>query len=351
MEQREKKKKHYWNILFLMLMVGATVFVVFRDKSLSDIWKDIQSVNPVWLGLAAVASLFSSFLLGLALYISFRKLCGRQVSLVKSIGYSLVGSYYSAITPSSTGGQPMQLYYMCADGIHPGFASLALLLVNVAYQLVVLLIPLALGCFKFRLVMDNLGTFRWFFLLGVLISLVWILFLSFAMFNQAFAKRLSYGGVRLLHKIRIIRRPEAALAKVDGFLAAYSGGASTFLKNPKMLIQVLLIYVLQMCAMFSISYFIYRSYGLNQYGITDFLTLQSVLYIAVCFLPLPGAAGATESAFLSLYQVVFPQDLIVSAMLLSRLVSFYLVLFISAAASFFIQMRLGKRKVQADHAN
>jgi uncharacterized protein (TIRG00374 family) len=342
--EQPKKKKTYWNLIFLVLIIGATGYLVFRDHSLDEVWRDVTSVNPFWLSMSALASLFSSFLLGLALYISFRLLCGRQVTLSKSIGYSLVGSYYSAITPSSTGGQPMQLYHMCADGINPSFASLALLLVNVAYQLVVLLIPAVLSIFRFHLIMDNLGGFRWLLLLGVLISLAWVLFLSFAMFNQAFAKKISYWGVSLLVRMKIIKDREKAIASVDRFLDAYRAGAAAFLKNPRILIWVVLIYTAQMCAQFSISYFVYRSFGLHQYGILDFLALQSVLYIAVCFLPLPGAAGATESAFLSLYQVVFPSGLIVSAMLLSRLVSFYLILLISAIVSIVMQLKLTRKK-------
>ena len=346
MEQTQppKKKKRYWNLIFLALMIGATIYLVFRDHSLQDVWESIISVNPFWFGMAALASLFSTFLLGLALYVSFRKLCPGTVSLKKSVAYALVGSYYSAITPSSTGGQPMQVYHMCADGINASYVSLTMLLVNIAYQLVVLLIPAGLCIFRFRLVFDNVSSFRWLLFFGVFVSITWILFLCFAMFNSAFAKRLSYGIVNLLAKIRIVKRKEKVLSAVDSYLSTYRDGSHVLLQNPKVLALVFLIYVLQMCALFSIPYFIYRAYDLSQYGLIDILALQSALYIAVCFLPLPGAAGATESAFLTLYRVVFPAANIVSAMLLSRLVSFYLILLISGVVSMVMQFRLGRRK-------
>jgi uncharacterized membrane protein YbhN (UPF0104 family) len=69
-----------------------------------------------------------------------------------------------------------------------------------------------------------------------------------------------------------------------------------------------------------------------------------MLYIAVCFLPLPGAAGASESAFLSIFRVVFQSALIVPAMLLSRLVSFYVILLISGIVSLVMQLVLSHRR-------
>ena len=45
-----------------------------------------------------------------------------------------IRSYYAA----GIAGQPMQLYYMIAYGVEVSYASLSLLLVNAAHQVVVL---------------------------------------------------------------------------------------------------------------------------------------------------------------------------------------------------------------------
>ena len=37
-------------------------------------------------------------------------------TLPRCIQYSFIGFFYSGITPSATGGQPVQLYYMNKDG-------------------------------------------------------------------------------------------------------------------------------------------------------------------------------------------------------------------------------------------
>jgi len=345
-DSQSHKKKH-WRLLSTLLMIvliAVTMIIVFSDTSIADVWADVRSVDPVWLSLALAASLMSVVMLGVALHISLKSLHKESVSLLRSIGFAFIGQYYSSITPSSTGGQPMQLYYMCAYGVDISYASLSLLLVNIAYQLVVLLVPATLFPFRARLVLSNIGAFRWFLLFGVVVSLILILFLGFAVLSKTFVGKAADWVIRVLARLRIVKDPEAAHVRVGTYVRRYRHGAHVFRTHPLLFAGELFVYVLQMCLMFIIPYFIYRAFGLHDYGVLDFLALQSVLYIAVCFLPLPGAAGATESAFLSIFRVVFQSALIVPAMLLSRLVSFYVILLVSGIVSLVMQLVLSHRR-------
>lgn len=343
----QSHKKKHWRLFSTLLMIAlitVTMIIIFKDTSIADVWSDVRSVNPLWLGLAFAASLLSIVMLGVALHISLETLHRDHVSLFRSIGFGFIGQYYSSITPSSSGGQPMQLYYMCAYGIDISYASLSLLLVNIAYQLVVLLIPAALFPFRAGLVLSNVGAFRWFLLFGVVVSLLLIFFLGIAVFSKTFVGKAADWVIRVLSKIRIIKNPEAAHTRVATYVRRYRHGAQVFRSHPLLFAGELFVYILQMCLQFIIPYFIYRAFGLNDYGVLDFLALQSVLYIAVCFLPLPGAAGASESAFLSIFRVVFQSSLIIPAMLLSRLVSFYVILLISGVVSLVMQLVLSHRR-------
>ncbi len=341
---KKQKRTRRFGALLMLLLVGVTLYLIFRDTSLADVWASVKSVNPLFLALAAAASLFSSALLGFALYIALRALCGKRVSLWDSLACGYVGQYYSAITPSATGGQPMQLYMMCQNNVDVSFASLALLLVNISYQLVVLLVPALLFPFRAALVHNNIGNVRYLVLFGVIVSLAIVLFLLFAIFSKSFAARVCGGVISLLCRIKLIRNREKADAAVQEHILRYRSGAKAFSAHPRLLALELLIYVVQMCSQFAVPYFIYRAFGLSGYGLIDFLALQSALYLAVCFLPLPGAAGASESAFLSMFRVVFAEALIVPAMLLSRLVSFYVILILSGVVTLIFQVIVNRRR-------
>ena len=342
--KKNDKRFRIISMLFMLALIAVTLFVIFRDTSLGEMWSAVQSADLLWLLGALGVSLFASVMFGIALHIALRALYGRPISLVRNIGFGFVGQYYTAITPAGVAGQPMQLYYMLAYGVEVSYASLSLLLVNAAHQLVVLLIPTVLFPFRASLILDNLGAFLWLFILGSLINIGLILFLLFAMFSKSFAGRIVHKAIELLTKIRIVKHPERIEQRVSNQIALYQNGANVFRAHPWLLVGELVSYVLLLGSQFVIPYFIYRAFHLSGFGMVDFIALQSVLYLAVCFLPIPGSAGASETGFVRLFRVLFQSALIVPAMLLSRVASFYFILILSGIVSLAMQMVLSYRK-------
>jgi len=343
-------KKKRWNLLsavFMVALIAVTIAILFKDTSISEVWAAVQSANPLWLLAALGAALFAAVLFGVALHIGLRALYRKPIPLLRDIGFGFIGQYYTAITPAGAAGQPMQLYYMLAYGVDVSYASLVLLLVNAAHQIVVLLIPTVLFPFHSSLILDNLGAFLWLFLLGALINIALILFLLFAMFSKSFAQRAVHRVISLLVKMRIVKHPEKIYARADEQIRRYSQGAEVLKKHPWLIVGELIAYVLLLSSQFVIPYFIYRSFGLSGFGMMDFIVLQSVLYLAVCFLPIPGSAGVSESGFVTIFRVLFQSALIVPAMLLSRLASFYLILLVSGSVSLTMQLVLSARKKRA----
>ena len=342
--KKNDKRFRILSMLFMLALIAVTLFVILSDTSLGEIWTAVQSSDPLWLLGALGASLFASLMFVVALHIALRALYGRPISLLRNIGFGFVGQYYTAITPAGVAGQPMQLYYMLAYGVEVSYASLSLLLVNAAHQLVVLLIPTVLFPFRAGLILDNLGAFLWLFILGSLINIGLILFLLFAMFSKSFAGRIVHKVITMLTKIRIVKQPEKIEQRVSEQIALYQKGADVFRAHKWLLVGELVSYILLLGSQFVIPYFIYRAFHLTAFGMIDFIALQSVLYLAVCFLPIPGSAGASESGFMKLFRVLFQSALIVPAMLLSRVASFYFILILSGAISFAMQMVLSYRK-------
>lgn len=63
---------------------------------------------------------------------------GKKVPYWRSLSYAFTDFYFTAITPSATGGQPMQLYYMVRDGFGAAHSSFSLLATAAVYQMTVL---------------------------------------------------------------------------------------------------------------------------------------------------------------------------------------------------------------------
>ena len=81
---------------------------------------------------------------------------------------------------------------------------------------------------------------------------------------------------------------------------------------------------------YSVSYWTYRAFGLNEETILKVVGLQSILFGTVSGIPSPGAVGVTEGAFMEIFKKVIPETLISGAVLVNRGVNFYLLVVISA---------------------
>jgi len=341
---KNNKRLRMVSTLIMLALIAVTLYVIFRDTTLGEFWSAVQSSDPLWLLAALGAALFAALMFGVALHLALRVLYGKPISLLRNLGFGFIGQYYTSVTPAGIAGQPMQLYYMIAYGVEVSFASLSLLLVNAAHQLVVLLIPTVLFPFRSGLILDNLGAFLWLFILGSLINIALILFLLFAMFSKDFAGRIVHKVIALLTKLRIVKHPERIEKRVNDQIALYQKGAAVFRAHKWLLIGELVSYVLLLGSQFVIPYFVYRAFHLTAFGMIDFIALQSVLYLAVCFLPIPGSAGASESGFVQIFRVLFQSALIVPAMLLSRVASFYFILIVSGIVSLAMQLVLSSRQ-------
>ena len=56
------------------------------------------------------------------------------------------------------------------------------------------------------------------------------------------------------------------------------------------------------------------------------MSVQALLYVAIHYFPTPGGAGAAEGSFFAIFSVFFPQNLMFMAMLIWRIMTYYILL-------------------------
>ncbi len=184
---------------------------------------------------------------------------------------------------------------------------------------------------------------------GTLASGLMITAVLIALFSKKTAKSIARFLIKILAKIRIIKDKEKALENLDHQIDNYIQSAIFLKSNTKMLFQLYAILILQFAAYFSIPYFVYLAFGQHGYHWSDFVAMQSMVQLSAGSLPLPGAVGASENSFVKLFQYVYPSNLIIPGLLLSRGINFYLYLIVSGVSVFFVHLRvdrLPKKKSQ-----
>ena len=314
------------NLVIFLLLISVTFFILLKDQDMGELVDSIKSVNLVYVLISAL------LMLGVYLCESFnvksllKALGEKNISIIKALKFTWIGFFFSAITPAATGGQPVEIYYMNKEGISSANATMAMMLQLCGFQISVLLVSI-LCVIVYPSVLG--GGIVWFFILGIILNMVVLTFMFIGIFSKKMTKKLVNVFIKLLALARI-KNLDAKKKKFEEGLAQYNK-SSNFIKTHKIEFFKSVVRVfIQVLLLHSIPFFIYKAYGLSGYSYIEVLSIQAILYIMVCSIPLPGSIGVSETLFLKLFGGVFGELILSSAMLINRFVSFYLYIVISS---------------------
>ena len=120
-------KKIIRNFIVFVGLIFLTLWVILKDQSITEILDVLNNVTMkyVYIGIACMAVYL--VLEGVNIRRTLKAL-GEKTTYIQCIKYSLIGFFFSSITPAASGGQPMQIYYMHKDKIKVANSTLALLI-------------------------------------------------------------------------------------------------------------------------------------------------------------------------------------------------------------------------------
>lgn len=337
MEGLQNKKSQLLGIGFMLILMIASIMYVLKDESINSVMAAIHSVKAGYILIAIALMLGYIICEGINIWITMRAL-NKKTSIKDCIEYGFVGFYFSSITPSSSGGQPAQVYFMNRKGISITSSSLGLMILLFAHQLVVMLYGLIALFIKPEFMVSHKAGFHLLLAYGLISNAIILFGILFLIFSPKVVFKILNTMGKLLYKIRIIKNKDKLREKISQSLEEYERGAIYMKENPKILLYVILVTILQITMLFAIPYVIYLGFGLRKFSMMDLILTQAILNIAVSSLPLPGAVGASESVFVDMFRNFFG-SLVVPGMLLTRIANFYIVLIISGIVSLISYIR------------
>ena len=337
----KKKRKVLLNAAVFFLVLFLTVYGVFHGEDLGDLQEAIQKSRVQWL-IPAVLCVFV-FIWGESIIIWYM-MRSYGIKLKKRICFlfSSVGFFFSCVTPSASGGQPMQIYYMKKEKIPIPISTVVLMIVTITYKLVLVVIGLGIMVFARGFLEQYLGEVLLIFYLGLALNVFCVTFMMILVFHPFLAKRIMVTGLKFLEKLHLLKHREGRLMKLEMSMDLYNETAGFMKKHMGLMLHVFLTTFMQRIALFAVTCFVYRSFGLIGTSWVTVLTLQSVISVSVDMLPLPGGMGISESLFLTIFRPVFG-TLLLPGMILSRGLGYYSELLISAAFTLVTMVVFGRR--------
>jgi uncharacterized protein (TIRG00374 family) len=320
----------------------VTVVVVLKDYSVKELARAIKGVHPFYLIAGIIMMFLYACCQAMCFFLIMKKL-GYHAPYRHCIEYAYIGNYFGAITPGASGGQPAQVYYMNKDNIHVDISAITIFFMVFASQIVILLLGSVFAFLRFPIVTQFSNWLKYLLIAGSIVMLSLTLFLSALMFMGKTIPYLTHLALRLGVKLHLIKKPDTLKSKLDELILSYKERSRVMLKHPGLFVQVFLVTILQWLAYYMVTYLVYLGFGHRQYGALDLMTGQSLINIAVAAVPLPGSVGVAEKAFLKEFARFYNAQELPSAMILSRIINFYLPLFIAFTVYLIAHLRITKK--------
>lgn len=342
---KDGKSKVLWSLVLLVL-IGLTIYAIVGTNesfTLEGFVAYVKSASLGWI-IAAFGCMCGFFLFeALALKI----LCsafGYNRPLKKCIIYSSSDIYFSAITPSATGGQPASAFFMMNDKI-PGAVTTIILLVNLTLYTVSIIV-IGMVCFITRptMIAHFSVISKIMIFIGVCVQFVLLTMFLLLVYKEKIITRCANFFLKFFKKIHIVKNIEKKQQKLQRVEKQYKECARAIGNHKKHILGAFICNLLQRISLIMVSVCVFI--GIGGTKIFDAFVAQGFVVLGSNSVPIPGAVGAADYLFIDGFGHLVEDS--VSIELLSRGISFYCCIivcgFITLSAYLFKVLKGMKRK-------
>lgn len=333
--------KSIFNICLFTLSILIILFSCLYDNNLAKLISSLPTLNPFWLSLAIFAMFGNWIIDANIIKIITKSVYPDKYNFKKAIKVTMVGQFFSAITPFGIAGQPMQIIASTRQGISSGIALSVLVRKFLIYQTTITFYSLLVITFKYNFFNQTISGFMTLALIGFISQASMILLLLLFSINKTFTTKIIMLFFKLLSKTHIIKNPEQISKKVEKQLNFYLENNTHMNHDSKFNIKLYIMTFIQITVLFSVPFFIYKAYHYPGFPLIDMLSSQALLNMIASYTPLPGGSGTNEGGFIIIFNMFFNDADISQAMLLWRFITYYFCIIIGL---FFA--KLGKKQTK-----
>lgn len=324
----KNKKQYIFNIILILTITFISAYFSI-GKNYQQVIEAFEKANLFWVIFMFVL-MVSYYAFDALQLISFGRIYKKDFSFRQAFTNSMSGTFFSAITPSSSGGQFAQVYVFNKQGISATNSSSILLMCFITYQSVLVLYTSLVVLFNIGYLTANPGIFS-LVMIGFMVNFVVIITLFGGAKSKKLQNFLIHTVVKFLSKIKIVKNYEETSGKIEQYLADFREQLNFLQHHQSVLIKSCLCNVVKLTIVYSMPFFATKALNLDVH-ITDFLSFIgycSFIYLINAFLPIPGASGGSEACYMLFFGFLGTVG-VSSSMALWRFVSYYIGLILGA---------------------
>lgn len=328
-----KHSKAVWSVVFI-IAAAATIWAVARQSSgfsPGNIKSFFSTASPVWIAASAGCMLIYIISEGEALR-CICKCLGYRISSADGFIYSAADIYFSAITPSASGGQPMCAWFMAKDRIPAGVITAALIFNLVMYTLSIIVIGLiafmiypAVFC-----VFNNIS--KLFIGFGIIAQIALAVFFVMLLISGHIIRDIIRKLLHFLCRIHVLKDEDSKQEKLELYLESYRSCADILKGKGRMMLKVFILNFVQRAASVTVTLCTFLAFGGNSGLSMKIWSVQSCVVIGANCIPVPGGMGIFDYIMLDGFNSFMPAADAAGLELISRSISFYCCILLCGAA-------------------
>ncbi len=367
----EAKKKHSGlkYLIYIVIVLVATaisLMISLWGDNFNKVVSAMQRADWRWfalmLGLVALSYVFEAMIL-----LVFCRLFTRKYKFHQAIATSMIGQFYSDVTPGASGGQAMQVFTLKSQGVQVSNSASIMVMSFILYQSSLIAFDVVALIVEWQKVISitvNIEQWGWslpmwpIIIAGFLLNLAVIFLLLTMSYSHHFHNFILHHVIGLLGKMRILKNPDKARESLRVQVENFKIELKHLAYNVPVLITQVIFYLCILFVRNSIPYF--SAMAVHAEGAFFEGGFSFVNMIHTCFLtsfhqmctgliPLPGSAGISELFYEYLFASTFVGDgVLQSSQILWRTATFHIVLFVSGFVAAFYRSRAKEPLPYAD---
>ncbi len=367
-EKKAQKKSHPWKyilyILAVLIATGLSLWLSLKDN-FNEVVDAFAKSEIAYLALIAGLVALSYLIEGLVLLV-FCRLYTRNYKYHQGVASSLIGQFYSDVTPGASGGQVMQVYTMKSQGIPVSNAASIMVMSFIIYQSCLIGFDIVALIVEWRTIMSIDAYIpgvewhlpMWPLIIGGFALNLFVIFLMTTMsYSHRFHNFILHYVIGFLGKIRILRNPDKTRESLRVQVENFKLELRRLQANVPVLILQTLLFVSIIFIRNSIPYFsglALHAWGegveFNALNMMHASFLGSFHQMVTGLIPLPGSAGVSELFYYYLFFDFFQKNPAATAatQILWRTATFHLVMLVTG---FFAAFYRSRPKEGIHHAN
>ena len=337
-----KKNRVWLNLLLVGIILAILIIVIVVKNDMKSIFNVIKSADYKYILLAILFVIL--YLLFTAFSLMRLVKLRARINPFDSFNIANCSQFYNGITPFASGGQPFQVYYYTKVNVKPNVSTSVLMMNFIIHQFVLNVFSiLALILYFKQLVAESTTAFRIAIVIGLLINFVVFMLLIFVSLSKT-CKKFFMWLVGLVYSIKPLRKKkEAMIEKTNEFFDKSQASFKELFSHIPTLLLSLTYKILSLVVYFLVPFFIFKALGV-EVGVSNIffiLWMTAFAFVIMSFMPTPGASGGAEWAFTEVFASSFgvTSEVTVSALLLWRFFTYYIVMIIGAISAICVKRR------------